>query len=76
MKIVSYNYNKDFFSFYNIFFYTKQAFVFHLLKDFRIFDDHIVVFFFFFRKTLISQKDFDIFRELFFVVFLCTLDRI
>ena len=76
MKIVSYNYNKDFFSFYNFFFYTKQDFVFHLLKDFRIFDNHIVAFFFFFRKTLISQKDFDIFRELFFVVFLCALDKI
>ena len=29
----SYNYKRAFFSFY-IFFYTQQAFVFHLLRDF------------------------------------------
>ena len=38
---------KRFFSFYNIFCYTKQAFVFHLLVDFCIVYDHIVAFFLF-----------------------------
>ena len=33
---------KRFFSFYNIFFYTQQAFVFHLLRDFCNVHDHIV----------------------------------
>ena len=28
---------KSFFSFYNIFFYTQQAFIFHLLRDFVTF---------------------------------------
>ena len=32
---------KHFFSFYNIFFYTQQAFVFHFLRDFCNVYDHI-----------------------------------
>ena len=32
---------RRFFSFFNIFFYTQQAFVLHLLADFRIVHDHI-----------------------------------
>ena len=36
-----------FFSFYNIFFNTQQAFVFHLLRDFCSVNDHIVDFFLF-----------------------------
>ena len=61
MKIVSHNYNKafSFFSFYNIFFYSQPAFVFHLLVDFRI------IFLF------LIKKDFDNFHEPSFVVFLC-----
>ena len=39
---------KRFFSFYNIFFYTQQAFAFHLLSDFRNVHDHIDAFFFLF----------------------------
>ena len=35
---------RHFFSFYNIFFYTQQAFVFHLLSDFCNVPDHIVTF--------------------------------
>ena len=40
---------KRFFSFSNIllFFYTQQAFVFHVLNDFCNFHDHIVAFFLF-----------------------------
>ena len=41
-----------FFSFYSIFFYTQQAFVFHFLRDFYIVHDHIVVFFFFFFTVI------------------------
>ena len=36
---------KCFFSLYNTFFYTQQAFVFHLLRDFCNVHDHIVTFF-------------------------------
>ena len=36
---------KRFFSFYNIFFYTQQAFVFHFLRDFFNIHDQIVAFF-------------------------------
>ena len=60
---------KHFFSFYNIFFYRQKAFIFHLLKDFCNAHDHFVAFF-------LLQKDFDIFHELFFVVFLYFLDNI
>ena len=46
---------RHFFFFYNIFFYTQQAFVFHLQRDFCNVYNHIVAFFFFFfRKILIS----------------------
>ena len=61
---------RRFFSFYNIFFHTQQAFLFHLLRDFCNVHDRIVGFVFFFRKILIS------FKSLFFVVFLCFLDNI
>ena len=65
---------KRFFSFYNIFFfYTQQAFVFHLLRDFcNVHDDHIDAFFsfFFFRKILIS------FTSFFLIAFLYFLDSI
>ena len=42
---ISNNYKKAFFSFYNIFCYTWQAFVFHLLRDFCNVYNHIVAFF-------------------------------
>ena len=32
---------KHFFSFYNLFFYTEQAFVFYLLRDFCNVHDHV-----------------------------------
>ena len=38
---------KRFFSFDNIFFYTEQAFVFHLLREFYNVLDHILTFFLF-----------------------------
>ena len=44
--ILSYNYNNAFFLLH-IFFYTQQAFAFHLLVDFCIVNDHIVTFFLF-----------------------------
>ena len=65
--IVSYNYDKAFFSFYDIFFYTQEAFVFHLLVDLCIVHDHIVAYFFIY-------KDFHIFQELSYVVFLYYFD--
>ena len=50
--IVSYNYNKTLFPrffalflFYNFFFYSQKAFVFHILVDFCIAHDHIVALF-------------------------------
>ena len=45
---------KGFFSFYNIFFYTQQAFLYHPQRGFSNALDHIVAFFCFFRKILMS----------------------
>ena len=59
---------KPFFSFYNIFFYAQLVFIFHLLVDFCIFDNHIVAFCLF-----LFQKDFDIFHELLLQSFLLIL---
>ena len=36
---------KHFLSFYSVIYYTQQAFVFRLLVDFCIAQDHVVVFF-------------------------------
>ena len=36
---------KRFFSFFNIYFYTEQAFVFHLLRNFCNVHDHTIAFF-------------------------------
>ena len=37
---------RNFFLFYNYFFYTQQVFIFHLLRDFcRVHHDHIIAFF-------------------------------
>ena len=47
-----------FFSFYNIFFYTQQAFAFDLLVDFCIIHDHIVAIFLY-----LLQKEFDILNK-------------
>ena len=58
---------QNFFSFYNIFFYTQQAFAFHLLRDFC--NAHCCCFFFFYRKILISSASF-------FFSFLYFLDNI
>ena len=55
---------------YNIFFYTQLDFVFHIQGDFYIVQARIAAFFF------LLQKDFVIFHEPFFVVFLCYLGNI
>ena len=57
IKTVSYNYTQVFFLIL-YFFYTQPAFVFHLLIDFCITHDQIVVFFLF-----LLYKDFDIFQD-------------
>ena len=58
---------RHFFSFYNIFFYTRQPFVSHFLLNFYIVHNHIVAFlFFFFSKTLISFTSF--FLKSFFII--------
>ena len=49
---------KQFFLFYNTFFYTQPVYIFHLLRDFYSVYNHIVAFFFFFRKILISLTSF------------------
>ena len=59
---------EHFFSFYNIFFYTQQALVFHFLVDSCIVHNHIVIFFLF-----LLQKDFDIICELFLLTFFIIL---
>ena len=38
---------RHFFSFYHVFFYTQQAFAFHILVDFCIVDNNIDTFFLF-----------------------------
>ena len=56
------------FSIFHIFFYTHQAFVFHLLGDFYIACNHILTF------VSLTQKDIDTFLELFcetFLAFFC-----
>ena len=58
--MVSYIYNKAFFLFYNVFFYTRQGFPFHLLRDFCNVHNHIVAIFIF-----LPQKNLDVFDELF-----------
>ena len=61
---------KHIFSYYNIFFSTQQAFAFHFRRDFsRRSQPYCFLFFFFFRKVLISFISF-------FVVFLYFLDNI
>ena len=71
MKIVSYNYNNMLFSFYNVFYYTRPSVFCHFLRDFVSFTTILLLFYFFFRKTLIP------FRSVFwFFVFLCYLDNI
>ena len=60
------------FSLYDIFFYSQQAFVFPFLRDICNVHDHIAAFFLF----LLLQKDFGIFHDLYFVVFLYFLDNI
>ena len=60
---------KGFFSFYNIFFYTQPVSFFHLLRDICNINNHIVAFFH-------LQKDFEMFHELSFVIFLYFLNNI
>ena len=67
--IVTY-YSDAFFLICNIFFYTQLDFVYHFLREFYIFNDHIFAFFLF-----LLWKDFDIFHCTFFVVFLYYLDE-
>ena len=48
---------KHFFSF-NIFFYTQSVYFFHLLREFSNIHDHIIAFFLFLRKILMSFTNF------------------
>ena len=71
MKIVSYSYNNMLFSFYNVFSYTLPSVFCHFLRDFVSFTTILLLFYFFFRKTLIP------FRSVFwFFIFLCYLVNI
>ena len=53
-----YLWNSFIFSYFVNFFYTERNFVFHLLRDFYIVCNHIVVVWFFFRNLLILFKNF------------------
>ena len=57
-----------FFSFYNIFFYTQPAFIFHLLRYSTFTTILSLFFFFFFRKILISFTSFFLLQS--FLIFL------
>ena len=55
---------KHFFSFSNIFFYTQQAFVLHILRDFCNVHDHIIAFFRFLLKNIsIAQKSVEYLKD-------------